>query len=95
MEIGESSAAGAARETLEEANAAVKILGPYAHWDIPVIGQVRREYHLDRHNVQMELHGNPQCAYKATAVMQCLTLLSGDVSAATCTDFGHAEGLVV
>lgn len=40
MEIGESSAAGAARETLEEANAAVQILGPYAHWDIPVIGQV-------------------------------------------------------
>lgn len=39
MEIGESSAAGAARETLEEANAAVHILGPYAHWDIPVIGQ--------------------------------------------------------
>lgn len=41
MEIGESSAAGAARETLEEANAAVHILGPYAHLDIPVIGQVR------------------------------------------------------
>jgi len=40
MEIGESSAAGAARETLEEANAAVQIIGPYAHWDIPVIGQV-------------------------------------------------------
>jgi hypothetical protein len=40
MEIGESSAAGAARETQEEANAAVHILGPYAHWDIPVIGQV-------------------------------------------------------
>lgn len=40
MEIGESSAAGAVRETLEEANAAVQILGPYAHLDIPVIGQV-------------------------------------------------------
>jgi ADP-ribose pyrophosphatase YjhB (NUDIX family) len=40
MEIGESSAAGAARETLEEANAKVQILGPYAHLDIPVIGQV-------------------------------------------------------
>lgn len=39
MEIGESSAAGAVRETLEEANAAVQILGPYAHLDIPVIGQ--------------------------------------------------------
>eukprot|EP00775_Hariotina_reticulata_P005531 gene5531-5767_t len=39
MEIGESSAAGAARETMEEANAHVQILGPYAHLDIPVIGQ--------------------------------------------------------
>jgi ADP-ribose pyrophosphatase YjhB (NUDIX family) len=47
MEIGESSAAGAARETLEEANAPVHILGPYAHWDIPVIGQVRDHTYCD------------------------------------------------
>ncbi|BDA50853.1 probable phosphatase NudJ at N-terminal half [Coccomyxa sp. Obi] len=39
LEMGESSAAGAARETWEEANARVEILAPYAHWDIPVIGQ--------------------------------------------------------
>ncbi|KAG2447835.1 hypothetical protein HYH02_007291 [Chlamydomonas schloesseri] len=39
MELNESTAAGAARETWEEANAAVKVLAPYAHWDIPVIGQ--------------------------------------------------------
>lgn len=39
LEVGESSAEGAVRETLEEANAKVTILGPYAHLDIPVIGQ--------------------------------------------------------
>jgi ADP-ribose/FAD diphosphatase len=39
MELGESCAEGAARETMEEANAAVEIASPYAHLDIPVIGQ--------------------------------------------------------
>ncbi|CAL5223162.1 g5633 [Coccomyxa viridis] len=39
LEMGESTAAGAARETWEEANARVEIMAPYAHWDIPVIGQ--------------------------------------------------------
>ncbi|EIE26161.1 hypothetical protein COCSUDRAFT_10765, partial [Coccomyxa subellipsoidea C-169] len=39
LEMGESSAAGAARETWEEASARVEIVAPYAHWDIPVIGQ--------------------------------------------------------
>ncbi|WIA09455.1 hypothetical protein OEZ86_012036 [Tetradesmus obliquus] len=39
MEIGESSAAGAERETYEEAHARVQVLSQYAHWDIPVIGQ--------------------------------------------------------
>lgn len=39
MELSESSADGAARETWEEANAKVKIIAPYAHYDIPVIGQ--------------------------------------------------------
>lgn len=39
LEVGESSAAGAARETLEEANAVVHVLAPFAHWDIPAIGQ--------------------------------------------------------
>ena len=34
-------AEGAARETAEEANAATDIAAPYAHLDIPVIGQVR------------------------------------------------------
>ncbi|KAG2492456.1 hypothetical protein HYH03_009397 [Edaphochlamys debaryana] len=39
MEWNESSAAGAARETWEEAHAQVSVIAPYAHWDIPMIGQ--------------------------------------------------------
>ena len=39
QECGESTSEGAARETLEEANAEVKVLGPYAHLDIPAISQ--------------------------------------------------------
>ncbi|MDH5671467.1 MAG: NUDIX hydrolase [Myxococcales bacterium] len=39
MELGESATAGAARETLEEALARVQIVAPYAHFDIPHIGQ--------------------------------------------------------
>jgi hypothetical protein len=42
LELHESSAEGAARETWEEARAKVTVLGPYAHLDIPVIGQVCR-----------------------------------------------------
>lgn len=40
MEMGESAAEGAARETLEEACASVQVLGLFAHVDIPLIGQV-------------------------------------------------------
>jgi ADP-ribose pyrophosphatase YjhB (NUDIX family) len=40
MENGETTAAGAARETLEEANARVEILGLYALFNIPHIHQV-------------------------------------------------------
>jgi ADP-ribose pyrophosphatase YjhB (NUDIX family) len=39
MENGETTAQGAMRETLEEANARVEILGLYALYDIPYIGQ--------------------------------------------------------
>lgn len=45
MELGEGSAEGAARETAEEAGAAIEDLVPYAHFDIPAIGQ---SYHLFR-----------------------------------------------
>ncbi|OVA13075.1 NUDIX hydrolase domain [Macleaya cordata] len=38
MEIGESAADGAARETWEEACAEVKVLSPFAQLDIPYIG---------------------------------------------------------
>jgi len=40
MENGETTAAGAQRETLEEANARVEILGLYALFNIPHINQV-------------------------------------------------------
>ncbi|KAI5671594.1 hypothetical protein M9H77_11958 [Catharanthus roseus] len=39
MEMGESAAEGAIRETREEANAEVEILSPFAQLDIPLIGQ--------------------------------------------------------
>lgn len=39
MELGESAAEGAARETLEEAQAHVEVVGHFAHLDIPLIGQ--------------------------------------------------------
>jgi ADP-ribose/FAD diphosphatase len=39
LELGESTVQGAIRETYEEANARVEVLAPYAHFDIPYIGQ--------------------------------------------------------
>lgn len=39
MEIGESAAEGAIRETWEEAGAEVEVLSPFAQLDIPRIGQ--------------------------------------------------------
>ncbi|KAF3442648.1 hypothetical protein FNV43_RR16564 [Rhamnella rubrinervis] len=39
MEIGESAAEGAIRETWEEASAEVEVLSPFAQLDIPLIGQ--------------------------------------------------------
>lgn len=42
MEMGESAADGAIRETREEANAEVEILSPFVQLDIPLIGQVRK-----------------------------------------------------
>ena len=40
MELGESAAEGAARETWEEAEARVRVEAPFAQVDIPTIGQV-------------------------------------------------------
>ncbi|GLT88314.1 hypothetical protein SLE2022_063460 [Rubroshorea leprosula] len=39
LEIGESAAEGAIRETWEEAGAEVEVLSPFAQLDIPLIGQ--------------------------------------------------------
>ena len=43
MEIGESAAEGAIRETWEEAGAKVEMLSPFAQLDIPLIGQVWKQ----------------------------------------------------
>lgn len=39
LELGESTVQGAVRETLEEAGASVEVIAPYAHFDVPHIGQ--------------------------------------------------------
>jgi ADP-ribose pyrophosphatase YjhB (NUDIX family) len=39
LELGESAMAGALRETHEEAGARARIVAPYAHFDVPHIGQ--------------------------------------------------------
>jgi ADP-ribose/FAD diphosphatase len=39
LELGESAVQGAVRETYEEAGARVEVIAPYAHFDIPQIGQ--------------------------------------------------------
>lgn len=53
MEIGESAAEGAIRETWEEANAEVEILSPFAQLDIPLIGQVSHVHYV---NCTISLH---------------------------------------
>ncbi|KAJ4906615.1 hypothetical protein Rs2_10273 [Raphanus sativus] len=40
LEVGESGAEGAMRETWEEAGATVEVISPFAQLDIPLIGQV-------------------------------------------------------
>ncbi|KAK8460319.1 hypothetical protein SEVIR_2G312600v4 [Setaria viridis] len=45
LEVGESAADGASRETLEEACADVEIVSPFAQLDIPLIGQVSENWH--------------------------------------------------
>jgi ADP-ribose/FAD diphosphatase len=39
LELGESAIEGAVRETFEEASARVRVVAPYAHFDVPHIGQ--------------------------------------------------------
>jgi ADP-ribose pyrophosphatase YjhB (NUDIX family) len=39
LELGESAPQGAVRETREEALARVEVIAPYAHFDVPRIGQ--------------------------------------------------------
>jgi len=44
LELGESTIQGAVRETHEEAGAQVQVIAPYAHFDIPHIGQAYMFY---------------------------------------------------
>lgn len=46
LEVGESAAEGAMRETWEEAGATVEVVSPFAQLDIPLIGQVRKKHSL-------------------------------------------------
>jgi ADP-ribose/FAD diphosphatase len=39
LELGESAVQGALRETREEARAEVRVVAPFAHFDVPHIGQ--------------------------------------------------------
>ena len=48
LEVGESAAEGASRETLEEACADVEIISPFAQLDIPLIGQVSENWHSQK-----------------------------------------------
>lgn len=45
LELSESTMAGAARETMEEAGAQVDIIAPFMHLDIPTIGQSYLLFH--------------------------------------------------
>lgn len=47
LELGESAMAGAARETFEEAGARVRVVAPYAHLDVPHIGQIYLIYRAE------------------------------------------------
>src|SRR5262245_45123703 len=47
LEIGESAVAGAVRETEEEADARVRVIAPYAHFDVPHIGQAYIVYRAE------------------------------------------------
>lgn len=44
LELGESTADGAVRETLEEACARVEVLAPYAYYDVPEFSQMHVFY---------------------------------------------------
>uniref|UniRef100_A0ACD5YCR5 Uncharacterized protein n=1 Tax=Avena sativa TaxID=4498 RepID=A0ACD5YCR5_AVESA len=54
LEVGESAAEGASRETLEEACADVEIVSPFAQLDIPLIGQVSENYPARRIHVYFQ-----------------------------------------
>eukprot|EP00899_Mesostigma_viride_P000096 jgi/Mesvir1/10087/Mv11247-RA.1 len=64
MELQESSAEGAARETREETGMEVRVLSPFAHLDIPVIGQ---SYIIFRAEALPQAAG-PPCSHESLEV---------------------------
>lgn len=76
LELHESSAEGAARETWEEACAKVKMVGPYSHLDIPIIGQVRCLSHATCLALRTSLcaAGHLCCGTHATVVMEVMAI---------------------
>ena len=56
LEIGESTASGAARETLEEANAKVSVQSMLSMFDVPIIGQCHIYY---RATLESPFHFSP------------------------------------
>lgn len=60
LEVGESAAEGAMRETWEEAGATVEVISPFAQLDIPLIGQVHILKHLCFSFLSSSSH---HCAY--------------------------------
>lgn len=71
--MGEAAAQGAARETLEEANAHVQALVPFSHLDIPVIGQA---YLLFRQGSQ---HQSTHILYESLPLLSFLRGLATEV----------------
>ena len=76
MENGETTAQGALRETLEEANARVEILGLYALFNIPHINQVYMlfrsrlldlDFHAGAETLEARLFGESEIPWDALA----------------------------
>jgi len=55
LEVGESTVEGAIRETLEEAEASVRVTSPHAYLDIPHISQIYAVFHAE----MIEPHHGP------------------------------------
>ena len=90
LELGESTVEGAVRETMEEARARVRVIAPYAHFDVPHIGQAYILYRAELiepgfaagpESLEVELFALDQVPWSEIAfpvVRFCLELLQED-----------------